>query len=184
MKPRSLDDVFATFLQHGHRHYGESVTELQHALQCATFARQAGEPPVVVAAALLHDYGHLCHHLGEEIAEHGIDARHEILGAQLLEGLFDPAIVAAGRWHVAAKRYLCRIDSDYAAQLSPASLRSLELQGGPMNDDEARAFEQEPHSELAIRVRRYDDLGKVPDMSTPDLESFRELLTQFLRPRA
>jgi phosphonate degradation associated HDIG domain protein len=184
MKPRSLDDVLATYREHGHRHYGEDVTELQHALQCATFAREAGEPPVIVAAALLHDYGHLCHPLGEDIAEQGVDARHEDIGYHRLRGLFADEIVAAGRLHVAAKRYLCWKEPEYLAGLSEASLRSLQLQGGPMKRDEAEAFEREPHFELAVRVRRYDDMGKVPDMVTPDLESFVPLLQRFILPPA
>lgn len=180
MKPCSLDDVLATYREHGHRHYGEDVTELQHALQCATFAQQAGEPPVIVAAALLHDYGHLCHQLGEDIAEQGVDARHEHIGYHKLRGLFAGEIVDAARLHVAAKRYLCWKEPDYLAGLSQASLTSLHLQGGPMNDQEAQEFEREPHFELAVRVRRYDDMGKVPEMATPDLESFVPVLQRFL----
>jgi [1-hydroxy-2-(trimethylamino)ethyl]phosphonate dioxygenase len=180
MNPRTLEDVLNTYREHGHRLYGESITELQHALQCATFARQAGESPVVVAAALLHDYGHLCHQLGEDIAEHGVDARHEHIGASRLQGLFADEIVDAGRLHVAAKRYLCWKEPAYMDELSDASRQSLRLQGGPMSDIEARKFEQEPHFEIAVRVRRYDDMGKVPGMSTPDLNSFRPLLEGFL----
>jgi phosphonate degradation associated HDIG domain protein len=180
MNPRTLEEVLNTYREHGHRLYGESVTELQHALQCATFAQKAGEPPVVVAAALLHDYGHLCHRLGEDIAEHGVDARHEHIGASRLRGLFADEIVDAGRLHVRAKRYLCWKEPNYLDELSDASRQSLRLQGGPMNDDEAHEFEQEPHFEIAVRVRRYDDMGKVPGMSTPDLDSFRPLVESFL----
>jgi len=183
MNPKTLEDVLNTYREHGHRLYGESVTELQHALQCATFAQQAGEPPVVVAAALLHDYGHLCHQLGEDIANHGVDARHEHIGANRLGGLFVDEIVDAGRLHVAAKRYLCWKEPAYFDELSDASRQSLRLQGGPMTDAEAREFEREPHFELAVRVRRYDDMGKVPEMSTPDLDSFRPLLESFLTKR-
>lgn len=183
MKPTTLEDVLNTYREHGHRAYGESVTELQHALQSATFAQQAGEPPVVIAAALLHDYGHLCHNLGEDIADHGVDARHELLGARLLKDLFADEIVDAGRLHVAAKRYLCWKAPDYYDSLSEASQKSLHLQGGPMTDAEAREFEREPHHELAVRVRRFDDMGKVPDMPTPDLDSFHPLLEGFLRSR-
>jgi len=181
MKPQSLDDVLASYREHGHRHYGEDVTELQHALQCATFAQQAGEPPVIVAAALLHDYGHLCHQLGEDIAEHGVDARHEHIGFNKLHGLFADEITDAGRLHVAAKRYLCWKEPDYYADLSEASRKSLHLQGGPMSDDEAREFEREPHFDIAVRVRRYDDMGKVAAMVTPDLDSFVPLLKNFVR---
>ena len=180
MNPRTLEDVLNTYREHGHRLYGESVTERQHALQCATFAREAGEPPVVVAAALLHDFGHLCHHLGEDIAEHGVDARHELIGANRLRELFADEIVDAGRLHVAAKRYLCWKEPTYLDGLSEASRQSLRLQGGPLDDDEAHKFEQAPHFEIAVQVRRYDDMGKVPGMITPDLDSFRPLLEGFL----
>ena len=183
MTPKSLDVVLNTYWQHGHLHYGENVTELQHALQCATFAQQAGELLVVVAAALLHDYAHLCHQLGEDAADQGVDARHEHVGANRLRGLFTDEIADASRLHVAAKRYLCWKDPSYAASLSNASRKSLQLQGGSMTTDEARQFEQEPHFDLAVRVRRYDDLGKVADMTTPDLDSFRPLLESFLRSR-
>ena len=184
MIPKSLDEVLDFYRQHGHRAYGESVTELQHALQAAVFAQQAGEPPLVVAAALLHDYGHLCHDLGEDIAERGVDMRHELLGAKRLAGLFVDEIVDAGRLHVAAKRYLCWKEPGYRESLSPASLQSLQLQGGPMTEVEARAFEREPHFAIAVRVRHYDDLGKVAGMTTPDLDSFRPLLERYLRPAA
>ncbi len=180
MKPTSLDDVMRTYSEFGHRKYGESVTELQHALQCATFAEQAGEKPVIVAACLLHDYGHLCHNLGEDVADSGVDARHENIGANLLSGLFVNEIVESARLHVAAKRYLCWKEAEYFDSLSAASQKSLELQGGPMNEQEARAFECHPYYDTAVRVRRYDDLGKVAEMRTPDIDVYRPLLAGFL----
>jgi phosphonate degradation associated HDIG domain protein len=173
-----------SYRERGHRDYGESVTELQHALQCAAFARAAGEPPVVVAACLLHDFGHLCHDLGEQIADEGVDAHHENIGANALGTLFVNEITSAARLHVAAKRYLCWKDRAYYEVLSEASRKSLHLQGGPMTDDEARAFEREPFHDIAVRVRRYDEMGKIAGMSTPELESFRPLLASFLRSAA
>lgn len=181
MNPTSLDDVVQTYRDHGHLQYCEDVTELQHALQCATFALQANEPPVVVAAALLQDYGHLCHHFGEDIADQGVDAQHEQIGYNRLRRLFTAEIVDAGRLHVAAKRYLCWKEKDYFKGLSEASRKSLALQGGPMNDDEAHEFEREPHFHLAVRVRHYDDMGKVSHMITPEIESFVPLLQSFVR---
>ena len=179
--PTGLDDVLTMYQEHGHLLYGENVTELAHALQCATFAEQAGEPPEVVVAALLHDYGHLCHALGEDVAAHGIDAQHEQLGYAQLASLFRDDIVNAGRLHVAAKRYLCWKEPAYLLALSDASRQSLQLQGGPMGEAEAQQFEQEPHFTLAVRVRRYDDMGKVPGMVTPGLPHFVPLLRRFLR---
>jgi phosphonate degradation associated HDIG domain protein len=181
MSPQQIvSHVIDLYNERGHRSYGEDVTELEHALQAATFSRQFGEPDEIVAACLLHDYGHLLHDLGEDIADRGVDARHEDLGADALSQWFVPDVVEPGRLHVAAKRYLCSRDLQYLAGLSPASLQSLELQGGPMSDDEARRFETQPHHRAAVQVRRYDDMGKVPGMATPSFEAFRPLLEVFV----
>jgi phosphonate degradation associated HDIG domain protein len=176
-----IDDVFKRFHEHGHRQYGESVTETEHALQCATFAHQAGETPLVVAACLLHDYGHLCHDLGEDIAHKGTDAHHEDLGATQLRVMFVEEVVEPVRLHVIAKRYLCWKERSYLDGLSEASRRSLHLQGGPMSDAEAAEFEKNPHYDAAVRVRRYDDMGKMPEMATLDLETFRTVLEPFVK---
>jgi phosphonate degradation associated HDIG domain protein len=177
-----VDEILRTYRERGQRSYGEHVTERQHALQCATFAEQAGEPPAVVAACLLHDYGHLLHDLGEDIADQGVDARHERIGANRLQEWFPAEVVEPIRLHAASKRYLCWKEVDYFGGLSEASRKSLALQGGPMNDAEAAEFEQGAHYDFAIRVRRYDDQGKVPDMVTADFEHYRPLLEALVRP--
>jgi len=179
--PRIVDEIMGNFAARGGRHYGEQVTELQHALQCATFAQRNGESPNLVAACLLHDYGHLLHDLGEDIADKGVDARHEEVGANWLKRHFVEEVVEPVRLHVAAKRYLCWKEADYLAGLSEASLLSLKLQGGPMNDEEGREFEALPHCDAAVRLRRYDDMGKVTDMETPAVTEFRTLIESFVR---
>lgn len=173
--------ILGIYRQHGHRHYGEDVTELQHALQSATLAQAANEPESLVVAALLHDFGHLLHHEGEDVASLGVDMAHERLGAERLAGWYGPEIVEPIGFHVAAKRYLCWANPNYLAGLSEASRLSLQLQGGPMTDEEAEHFQGETHFEAAIRLRRYDDLGKQPAMRTPTLDDFAELLRRQLR---
>ncbi len=180
-KEQMIQTIFALYRERGHRQYGEDVTELQHALQCAMFAAKNNEPDAVIAACLLHDCGHLLHDFGEDIAEHGTDARHEELGANRLAQFFPPELAEPVRLHVAAKRYLCRRHPDYFHGLSDASQLSLQLQGGAMTEAEALAFEQNPHGDAAVRLRRYDDAGKVKDLSTPGLESYRTLLESLLR---
>jgi phosphonate degradation associated HDIG domain protein len=178
-----VDEIIRIFNERGGRHYGEQVTEREHALQCATFARERGETPALVAACLLHDYGHLIHDLGEDIADQGRDARHEDIGASRLKQFFPPEVVDPVRLHVEAKRYLCWKEPAYLAGLSAASAKSLRLQGGPMTDDESGEFERHPHFESAVRLRRYDDIGKVTGMITPSIEDFRDLLAScVLRP--
>lgn len=176
-----ISEVFARYETRGHRQYGEDVTELQHALQCAMLARRAGEPAHIVAACLLHDYGHLLHDLGEDIADHGVDARHEELGASHLSKVLIPEVVEPIRLHVDAKRFRCWRQPKYFEGLSAASQRSLQLQGGVMTEAEAAAFVQHRYAEAALWLRHYDDAAKVKDLATPPLENYRTLLEAFVR---
>jgi phosphonate degradation associated HDIG domain protein len=182
MSPTEIvSEIFAVFRERGHRAYGERVTEQQHALQCATLAKAANDEPALIAACLLHDYGHLLHDLGEDIVDRNLDARHEHIGANQLSGWFPPEVVEPIRLHAAAKRYLCWNEPQYFESLSDASRKSLALQGGPMSEAEARDFEAEPHYARAVQLRRYDDHGKRPDMVTVDLEELRPLLESLVR---
>jgi phosphonate degradation associated HDIG domain protein len=177
--PAIADEIVALFAERGGRHYGEHVTEREHALQCAALAEKAGDPPAVVLASLLHDIGHLLHDLGETIAESGVDARHEELGADWLASRFPAEIVEPVRLHVAAKRYLCGHSARYAAALSAASATSLQLQGGPMSQAERDVFERHPHCQAAIRVRLHDDHGKVAGLATQSIADYRPLIERF-----
>jgi phosphonate degradation associated HDIG domain protein len=176
-----IREIFARYEAHGQRQYGEDVTELQHALQCAHLAQCAGEPAHMVAACLLHDYGHLLHDSGEDLAEQGVDARHEELGANHLAQIFIPEIVEPIRLHVAAKRYLCWRQPQYFDGLSATSQRSLQLQGGAMSEAEAAAFVRHRYGEAAVWLRRYDDAAKRKDFVVPNLETYRTLLAAFVR---
>ncbi len=169
-----IDQLFSLFHARGQgAYFGEAVTETEHALQCAALAERAGASSELIAAALLHDVGHLLHGLGEDVAEQGVDARHEEGGAAWLARHFGPAVVDPVRLHVAAKRYLCAIEPDYLTGLSPASQLSLRLQGGPLTPDEVRRFEQEPWYRSAVYLRRWDDAAKVPGLAVPTLEHYR-----------
>jgi len=181
MSGDAIDEIFGRFREAGEGLYvGEPVTIAEHMLQSADLAQRDGAPPELVAAALLHDYGHLVTELPEDAAEHGVDTRHEELGFAFLERWLPPEVTEPIRLHVAAKRYLVTIDPAYRDTLSSASLLSLELQGGPMSRQEAAVFEGGPHALAACRLRRYDDCGKDPGAPTPPLESYRELLRSLL----
>jgi len=176
-----IDRIFTLFRENGQgAYFGEAVTETEHALQSAHLAEQSGAAPGLIAAALLHDLGHLLHGLPEDIAEHGIDGRHEEGGAAWLKRYFGPTVVGPVRLHVAAKRYLCAVEPDYHAGLSEASQRSLRLQGGPMSPEEVCRFEQEPSFRSAVAVRRWDDGAKVPGLVVPGLDHYRPCLEAVL----
>jgi phosphonate degradation associated HDIG domain protein len=176
-----VDQVCRLFATKGHAAYvGEPVSQLEHALQTAWHAEQAGADDALVAAALLHDIGHLLHKLPENAAEDGVDTRHEQLGQAWLARWCGSEVTEAVRLHVPAKRYLCATDAEYLAGLSPASTRSLRLQGGPFTPSEAGEFERQPHYERAVTLRRWDDLAKVPAMEVPGLDHYRPLLARVL----
>jgi phosphonate degradation associated HDIG domain protein len=179
-----IDRILALYREKAQgAYFGEAVTEMEHALQSAHLAEQTGATPELIVAALLHDVGHFLHGLPEDIAEQGIDGRHEEGGAAWLKSHFGPAVVDPVRLHVAAKRYLCAVEPDYYADLSEASQRSLQLQGGPMSPDEVRRFESEPEFRSAVAVRRWDDTAKVPGLAVPGLEHYRTYLQAVLSSR-
>ena len=179
-----VEQILTLYHQRGDAMYGgEAVTQTEHALQTAHLAEVDGSPSPLIAAALLHDVGHLVHDLPENAADLGLDDRHEALGAKWLEAHFGPAVTEPGKLHVAAKRYLCAVDPRYRSQLSPASVQSLALQGGPMSERETRAFESLPFYAEAVKLRRWDDEAKIPGLEVPPLEHYRRHLMECLDSR-
>ena len=174
-----LDRIDKLFAERGAAEYrGEAVTQLEHALQAATFAEREGLATEAITAAMLHDIGHLLHGYGEDCATQGIDDRHEELGVRFLSRGFGLAVTEPVRLHVAAKRYLTAARPGYLEQLSPASIQSLELQGGPMTPSEVREFEAHSYFSLAVKVRECDDCAKVIGLTTPPFVHFRKYLEQ------
>lgn len=172
-----LEEIFALYAARGSAAYfGEAVSMTEHGLQAAHFAELAGASGTVVAAALLHDIGHLIATVPDDIADWTIDARHEATGARWLGEWFGPDVADPVRLHVRAKRYLCTTEPTYFSQLSPASVITLKLQGGLLSAAEVAGFEAEPGYREAVIVRRCDDRGKVAGLTTRRLEEYRELL--------
>ena len=179
---QAIDDIISYFEKRGDgAYFGEPVTQKQHALQAAQLATEENAPETLVAAALLHDIGHLLPEQSETMADAGIDGRHEDAGDAYLIRWFAPSVTEPVRLHVAAKRYLCAVNAHYYDDLSPASKKSLALQGGPMSDAERADFERNPFYADAVRLRHWDDAAKREDWNVPGVESYRELLTRLIQ---
>jgi gamma-butyrobetaine dioxygenase len=175
-----VEHIFDLFQQSGAELYlGEEVTQLQHALQAAHLATRDGASDALIAAALLHDVGHLMN-TGEDGLS-SVDLRHEELAASWLSQHFPEEVCMPVRLHVAAKRYLCATDPSYVDRLSAASIHSLGLQGGPMTPEEVREFERSPFSRSALQLRQWDEAAKDPSFEAATLTSYEGLLRRLLR---
>jgi predicted HD phosphohydrolase len=163
--------------------YDEAVTQLDHALQCAALATRDDADDALIAAALLHDIGHLLEleHSTGRIGDLTVDRDHEARGARYLAALFGPDVTAPIALHVRAKRYLCTVDAQYRNGLSQGSVRSLATQGGEMSASELAAFERDPSWRAAVRLRRWDDLGKVEEAEAGALFEYRDMLERLAR---
>jgi phosphonate degradation associated HDIG domain protein len=173
-----IEEISRAFAERGADAYGENVSQLDHALQCAQLAEAGGAGDHLIAAALLHDYGHLFEGRGDAAEHEGRDAQHEVHGARVLRRWFGPEVVGPVSLHVIAKRYLCAAEPGYEAALSPASVLSLTLQGGRLDTAQRRRFERSRFAADAIRLRRWDDTGKVEGLATPGLDHYWPILNR------
>jgi phosphonate degradation associated HDIG domain protein len=168
----AVDQLLSLLEQEGARQYGmEAVSQLEHALQCALLAEQAGAEDALVVACLLHDVGHL---LRPElsVSDPNKDDLHQYSALPFLRPLFGEDVLEPIRLHVDAKRYLCTAEPSYWAGLSDCSKHTLQLQGGRFTQADAEQFIQRPHARNAVRLRAFDDLAKRPGLKTPPLGHF------------
>jgi predicted HD phosphohydrolase len=154
---------------------GEAVDQRRHALQCAGQAVAAGSDDELVLAAALHDIGR-----AEPVRAEFPGLPHELAGEAFARDRVGEGVAWLIGQHVPAKRYLVAVDEAYFGQLSPASVRSLERQGGPMDTAEVERFRSHPRAEDAAALRRWDEAAK--DAEDPGLP-MAELLRVFDRYR-
>jgi len=175
-------EILSLFKTNGGSMYGgEAVTQLEHALQAATFAKENHASDALITAALLHDIGHLLHDLPDDASDNGIDDVHEALAANYLEAHFKQEVVEPVKLHVAAKRYLCAVDPAYYDTLSAPSKTSLTFQGGIMNEAEVINFEHNPFYKDAVTLRQWDDIAKDPTMKTEAIDFFASAIQNSLK---
>lgn len=159
-----VQQILNIYQKHGHIVYGEDCSVLSHSFQAGVLARAKGMDDQLVLAAFLHDIGHLSplenNEEFERMDEFGIES-HDKLGADFLEALgFPNKIITTIKNHVNSKRYLCSVDKDYFDQLSEASKKTMEFQGGVMPEGEAVLFEHSLFFEESIAIRKIDEEAK------------------------
>ena len=170
-----ISELEALFSRWGTNKYDEQVSQIEHAVQCADYARIDNADDELIVATLLHDIGHLLE-LENQAGKVNLakNDAHESTGASFLAQHFTSAVTAPIALHVEAKRFLCTTEATYFDTLSPASVRSLEIQGAKMSDSEVERFSRHPARERAVALRRWDELGKDLEPSGLTFADFRE----------
>ncbi|WP_296186252.1 phosphonate degradation HD-domain oxygenase [Pseudomonas sp. UBA1879] len=172
-----VNEVFELYLQRGSDDYiGEPVSQIEHMSQSAQLALREGYDDEVVLAAFFHDIGHLCNHALDVASMGGYGvASHERVGADYLRQCgFSERVAKLVEYHVQAKRYLTLRQPGYYAQLSEASRRTLEYQGGVMSEAQASTFEQDPLCGVSLRMRQWDEMAKEMNVPVIDLSILKE----------
>ena len=177
MMSKSYDEILEIFSSGVSEEYlGEDVKLVEHMLQCGDLAKESGAPDYLIVAALLHDIGHLLVDDAAGSHDSGVDAHHEVVGAEWIEARFPSTVSEPVRLHVAAKRYLVTTNADYQSKLSHASVQTLYMQGGPLSQEEVVDFISREGAEDAVRVRLWDDAAKIRDKQTSEIKDFKEYI--------
>jgi len=174
-----VNEIINKYKTNNNLYIGEKVTISNHMIQTAMLAEKDNSPNSLVCACLLHDYGHLIIENPDLLVSKLLDGKHEYLAFKFLRNYFKPEVVEPIKLHVEAKRYLCR-DNSYFNLLSEASKISLKLQGGIMNDEETKKFTSLKFHDEAIKLRKYDDVGKVPNLKIKKIDYYRDLINSQL----
>ena len=175
----TIEKIITNFKNNKSLYIGEKVTIAEHMIQSAMMAEKSNSKGNLVCSCLLHDYGHFIIDNPDLLVLKLLDGNHECLAFNFLSKYFKPEVVEPIKLHVQAKRYLCR-DNSYFELLSDASKISLKLQGGIMNDEEAKKFTSLKFHNEAIILRKYDDYGKVPNLNIKKIDSYRDLINSQL----
>ena len=172
--------IISNFINNKSLYIGEKITISEHMIQSAMLAQKSKSNKNMICACLLHDYGHFILDDPDKLVKENKDGRHEDIGYEYLKKFFKKEIVEPIKHHVQAKRYLAR-DKKYYNRLSDASVVSLKLQGGLLNNKEAKIFEKEEFFKEAIKVRKFDESAKRVGLKIKDIIDYKDLLKASLK---
>jgi 2-amino-1-hydroxyethylphosphonate dioxygenase (glycine-forming) len=178
LKPEAIvNEVFTRYEKYFKRKSTDQpISQFELASRAAAIAEEEGFEDEVVLAAFFHDIGYTC--TGNE---GGGPIGQEKLGADYLRKQgFSERLAILVESDAMAKRYLAYKYPDYYIQLSDDDKAKFELQGGPMNREEAEKFEQDPDAESFVRLRRLNDKARNAIRSKFDLSHIKLLATAHL----
>ena len=170
-----VDKIITNFINNKSFYIGEKVTMSEHMIQTAMLAEKAKCNDDLICSCLLHDYGHFILDNPDELVSQKKDGKHEDVSYQHLKQYFKKNVIEPIKNHVKAKKFLAR-DKKYYQILSPASITSLHLQGGVMNDDEAKEFQKEEFFDDSIKLRKFDEAAKKKGIEIKDINEYKDIL--------
>ena len=174
-----IDQVISSYSNNKSLYIGEKVTITEHMIQTAMIAEKTNSSSDLVCSSLLHDYGHFILDNPNDLVKRQKDGKHEDLGYEFLKKYFLKDVVEPIKYHVKAKKYLAR-DKKYYLILSEASKISLRLQGGIMNDKEAKEFESNEFFKSSIKLRKFDENAKKVGLKIKSINQYKNLLVSKL----
>ena len=174
-----VNQIISSYSNNKSLYIGEQVTIAEHMIQTAMLAEKTNCSNSLICSSLLHDYGHFILENPDDLVNSGKDGRHEDVGYEFLKKYFMKDVVKPIKYHVKAKRYLAR-DEKYYRALSEASKVSLKLQGGIMNDKEAKEFEGNEFFESSIKLRKFDEEAKKAGLKIKSINEYKNLLVSKL----
>ena len=174
-----IEKIISNFKNNKSLYIGEKVTIAEHMIQSAMIAEKSKSKKNLICSCLLHDYGHFILDDPDELVKKNIDGKHEDIGYEYLKKFFKREVVEPIKNHVLAKRYLVR-EKKYYECLSDASLISLKLQGGILNNKEAKLFEKDQFFNESIKLRKFDELAKKTNIKIKSINDYKDLLSSQL----
>ena len=170
-----VDEIISKYENNNSLYIGEKVTMTEHMIQTAMLAEKAKCSSNLICSSLLHDYGHFILKNPDSLVNNSIDGKHEEVGYKFLKRYFIKDVLGPIKNHVQAKRYLAR-EKKYYNVLSEASKISLKLQGGALNEKEAKEFEKDEFFENSIKLRKFDEVAKKFGLKIKSINEYKSLL--------
>lgn len=150
---------------------GQSVTQLEHALQTAAqLRRDRPDDEELAVAGLVHDLG--------QLLPGARDETHALDGSLAVRDALGERVAGIVALHVEAKRYLVATDGNYKERLGDDSVASLGRQGGALMPGDAAEFVAKLWAQDALILRRADDNGKAGGMGVEGLAEWVPILRQ------